>query len=144
MPEHDVDSLQPEIAFRPLNAEDLPFLHDSWGSSVYRGTTAHFHLTPGEFHSFHRAARERFFQKPPTTVIVACPTADPWLIAGWIAVEDEMPDDDITVLVVVSDDDGDGAILLGFHDGDHWRNAEHNDEIARVTHWMDLPALPEA
>ena len=76
-----------EISFRPLTSEDLRFIHDSWGSSIYKGTQIYKHLTPGEFHSFHRPARERFFQKASSTVMIACPTVDPWLIAGWIAVE---------------------------------------------------------
>lgn len=75
------------FTFRPHSGEDMPFLHDSWGSSYFKGTNAHKHLSPEEFHSFHRPLRERFFSKPNTCVIVCTPSDDPWLILGWIAVE---------------------------------------------------------
>lgn len=75
------------ITFRPQTTEDLPFIHNSWGESIYRGSPAYRALTPAEFHSFHRPTRERFFAKPNTAVIVAVNPNDHWQILGWIAVE---------------------------------------------------------
>lgn len=73
--------------FRPFNEEDLAFLHDSWGSSYFKGTSARKYLSSSEFHAFHRPIRERFFGKPNTTVIVCAAADDPWHIIAWVAVE---------------------------------------------------------
>lgn len=73
--------------YRPLNAEDLSFLHHSWATSYYQGSAAYKLISPAEFHSYHRPLRERFFSKPNTTVIVCSPSTNPWQIIGWIAVE---------------------------------------------------------
>lgn len=75
------------VIFRPHTSEDMNFLHDSWGSSFYKGCKSHKLLSPDEFHSFHRPIRERFFSKSNTCVIVAAPDNNPWQILGWIAVE---------------------------------------------------------
>lgn len=72
---------------RPHTQDDIPFLIDSWGSSYYKGTQAYRLLSPKEFHSFHRPIRERFFQRPTATVIVACAKEDNWHILGWVGVE---------------------------------------------------------
>lgn len=82
-----MDGVADSFIFRPHSDADLAFLLDSWGSSAFRGSNAHKHLTSDEFHSFHRPIRERFFAKPNTTVIVCSPSDDPWLILGWIGVE---------------------------------------------------------
>jgi len=75
------------IIFRAYNGDDLPFLHDSWGSSYYKGSSAHKLLPPSEFHQFHRPIRERFFAKPNTCVIICADAKDPWHIIAWIAIE---------------------------------------------------------
>lgn len=80
-------SLEGEMIFRPYNHEDLNQILSSWGSSFYKGKKSHRLLSPDDFHSFHRPIRDRFFLKPNTTVIVCCPEIDPWLVAGWIALE---------------------------------------------------------
>lgn len=76
-----------KLVFRSPNGDDLPFIHDSWGSSYYRGSAAYRLLTPDEFHSFHRPLRERFFNRKNTKIVICSPEEDPWLILGWIAVE---------------------------------------------------------
>ena len=75
------------FTFRAFNEDDLAFLHDSWGSSYFKGTSAYKALTPDEFHAFHRPIRERFFARPTATVIVCASADDSWHIVGWIAVE---------------------------------------------------------
>lgn len=80
-------STEAELTFRAYTDDDVPFLHNSWGSSYYKGSSAHLVLTPEEFHSYHRPIRERFFSKPNATVIVAANPEDSWEIAAWIAVE---------------------------------------------------------
>lgn len=80
-------SNEAELTFRGYTEDDIPFLHSSWGSSYYKGSLANQHLSPEEFHAYHRPIRERFFQKPNATVIVAANPEDSWEIAAWIAVE---------------------------------------------------------
>lgn len=75
------------LTFRPYRPEDVPFLHDSWGTSYFDGSFAKKSLTPDEFHRFHRPIRERFFASPDSAVIVCSPDDDGWLIIGWIAVQ---------------------------------------------------------
>ena len=82
-----MDGAAGNVIFRPHQSEDMPFLMDSWGSSYYKGVPHFKKLTSEEFHSYHRPIRERFFSKPNTCVIVACPDNDHWFILGWIAVE---------------------------------------------------------
>lgn len=76
-----------DITFRAANPDDLAFVRNSWGSSYFKGTRANKILSPDTFHAYHRPIRERFLSKPNTTVIVCASAEDPWIIAGWIAVE---------------------------------------------------------
>ena len=58
---------------------------------------------------------------------------------NWISVADQLPDDDMTVLIADTEND----VTLGFHDGDAgWRycNAERVGDP--VTHWAELPDSP--
>jgi hypothetical protein len=75
------------LTFRPSTSEDLRFVHDSWGSSYFKGNKAHRLLTPDEFHQFHRPIRERFLSKIGSKVLICSPEDDPWHILGWIATE---------------------------------------------------------
>jgi len=57
----------------------------------------------------------------------------------WISVADQLPDDDMTVLIT----DTENFVGTGFHDGDAgWRycNAERVGDP--VTHWSELPDPP--
>jgi hypothetical protein len=57
----------------------------------------------------------------------------------WDAVENRLPDDDITVLIATDD----GEVHTGFHDAGQWRDAATAMRVgAQVTHWADLPAHP--
>lgn len=76
-----------ELTFRPLTAEDLPIIMDSWAESFRSGVRSHAAISPEEFHSFHRPNRERFFSKGNVTCIIAANPEDPWHVIGWIAVE---------------------------------------------------------
>lgn len=61
----------------------------------------------------------------------------------WIAADFDLPDDDITVLMALSD----GEVWTGFLDDGKWRyvSADPVDqgEGTTVTHWAHLPAFPE-
>ena len=54
----------------------------------------------------------------------------------WISVDDELPDDDINVLVWVPGDD----LWIGYHDDDTWRYA--NGYPCIPTHWSKFPEGP--
>ena len=60
-------------------------------------------------------------------------------VITWISVADQLPDDDMTVLIADTEND----VTLGFHDGEAgWRycNAERVGDP--VTHWAELPDPP--
>lgn len=59
------------------------------------------------------------------------------LAAVWIPVGDELPDDEIEVLVA----DVHGEVSLGFHVAGEWLYS--TSPGGEVTHWMDVPAPPE-
>lgn len=56
----------------------------------------------------------------------------------WIAVADEIPDSDITVLVYAPAQTD--PVWLGYHDGDVWLSVDGTP--IDVTHWADLPEPP--
>jgi hypothetical protein len=59
---------------------------------------------------------------------------------GWTSVADRLPDDDILVLLALSDEE----VWPGVRDGDVWRYADATPiESALVVAWMDLPAAPK-
>lgn len=62
--------------------------------------------------------------------------------AEWIPVGGaELPDDDTLVLLALNDDD----VWPGYRDGDIWRYMDAMPiTIERVTHWMPMPAAPQA
>jgi hypothetical protein len=58
---------------------------------------------------------------------------------AWISVDDELPDDDETVLVWTSD----GEPWTGYHEARVWYYVSGNKISAdQVTHWMPFPAGP--
>jgi hypothetical protein len=60
-------------------------------------------------------------------------------MSDWIAVEDQLPDDELTVLIALSD----GEVWTGYHDDDQWRYVSADlVEAGKVTHWMDFPEPP--
>jgi hypothetical protein len=57
----------------------------------------------------------------------------------WIAVANQLPDDDMTVLIADTEND----VTLGFHDGDSgWRYCNAALVGDPVTHWAELPDGP--
>jgi hypothetical protein len=60
-------------------------------------------------------------------------------MSQWINVAASMPDDDVLVLLAISDKE----VWPGFRDGDLWRYADAMVVTATVTHYMELPAAPE-
>lgn len=61
--------------------------------------------------------------------------------AVWIPVSDELPDDEMTVLVV----DREGDVMFGFHDAGKWYYESHAFPAHdAITHWMEMPESPEA
>lgn len=57
---------------------------------------------------------------------------------GWIGVEEDRPDDDITVLIALSD----GEVWTGFLDAGQWRFESADPVETPVTHWMHFPPPP--
>jgi len=56
----------------------------------------------------------------------------------WIKVSDRLPDDDVTVLIYVPDDND--PVWLGYTDEDGWRYI--NGASCRPTHWAEIPEPP--
>lgn len=59
----------------------------------------------------------------------------------WIEASKELPDSDIEVLVVVSDESNKGEVWIGYHDGDRWRAASGG--VVGVAYWAEIPAAPQ-
>jgi hypothetical protein len=59
-------------------------------------------------------------------------------IIQWYSVEDDMPDDDETVLVF--EPESNEKVWLGYHDSDSecWRYIDHSKSINTVTHWATM------
>ena len=57
----------------------------------------------------------------------------------WRDPVDELPDDEMIVLVAVAGDAGD-PVWLGYHTDGGWRTPDH--EPIEVTHWAELPEVP--
>lgn len=57
----------------------------------------------------------------------------------WRAAGEELPDDELTVLVATPD--GNEPVFLGYKDGEIWRSV--NGELIEVSHWMPLPEPPK-
>lgn len=57
--------------------------------------------------------------------------------SGWVCVRDQLPDDDLCVLIAF----GDGEVWTGFLDAGVWRYVS-SDPADGVTHWMSFPAPP--
>lgn len=61
--------------------------------------------------------------------------------SGWIATAERLPDDDMVVLIALTD----GEVWTGFHDGDHgWRYVSADLVGAEVRYWRERPEHPEA
>lgn len=76
-----------DYILRPYSVEDLAFIRSSWANSYYDGNKDHKLIPPQDFHNSHRALIDRFFQRPTSTVIIACNPNDINHILGWIAIE---------------------------------------------------------
>ena len=61
------------------------------------------------------------------------------IIDDWTPVAEQLPDDDVLVLLALNDDD----VWPGFKDGETWRYVDAMPiEHERVTHWTNLPPAP--
>ena len=58
----------------------------------------------------------------------------------WISVNDNLPDDDVCVLIAMDD----GEVWTGYMDGDEWRYVSGDSMESKVTHWMHVPKHPTA
>lgn len=56
----------------------------------------------------------------------------------WFRVDNQLPDDETTVLVC----DSDGDIELGYHRGGGWYTTQ-DIPIISVLYWADLPEVPQ-
>lgn len=57
----------------------------------------------------------------------------------WTKCSEQMPDDDIVVLLAFAD----GDVWTGFRDAGVWRYVSADEIEAEVTHWCDLPPHPD-
>lgn len=61
------------------------------------------------------------------------------IIEDWTAAANTLPDDDVLVLLALSDEE----VWPGFKDGDVWRYVDATViESSSVTHWMHFPPAP--
>lgn len=58
----------------------------------------------------------------------------------WIDTLEEMPDDDLTVLIW--SESSDQGVWIGYRDADDWRFADGAKCLELVTHWAALPDGP--
>lgn len=58
---------------------------------------------------------------------------------AWISAKEEVPEDTRDVLVFCRSKKGYGNVDKGYFDGNRWIHRG----TAEVTHWMDIPDLPE-
>lgn len=58
----------------------------------------------------------------------------------WKKVSDELPDDDVTVLIALAD----GDVFTGFLDAGDWRYVSADLIDVPVTHWANFPYPPAA
>ena len=62
----------------------------------------------------------------------------------WIPVEDRLPEEFATVLVVISTPSGSHVSFMSRHPQDgFWQHADGDIDEINVTHWMPLPEPPE-
>lgn len=86
----------------------------------------------------HREAR-RSFQKHSLAIATAAAAMKEEREMAWIPVADGFPDDELLVLIAVSDDD----VWAGYRLANTWRYVDgFSIENERVTHWMRMPAPP--
>lgn len=78
--------------FRAYVEGDLNHIQYSWADSYYKSGGYKTQMSPIAFNLFHRPMRERFFQRPTTTVIVCASKENEDHILGWIAVETVLAD----------------------------------------------------
>ena len=55
---------------------------------------------------------------------------------SWISVHDQLPDDDVAVLIAA-----DGDVWMAWHDADVWYTVD-GARLEGVTHWQRLPPAP--
>ena len=60
-------------------------------------------------------------------------------MSNWIPTENELPDDNETVIVHALDNDP--PVWLGYYDAGDWYSVD--SFACYVTHWMPLPEPPE-
>lgn len=61
-------------------------------------------------------------------------------MSGWISVDDQLPDDELSVLIALDD----GEVWTGFMDAGDWRFVSADPVTSRVTHWLNFPEPPGA
>ena len=66
------------------------------------------------------------------------------LARRWIPVEERLPEEFATVLVVISTPSGSHVSFMSRHSQDgFWQHADGDIDEINVTHWMPLPEPPE-
>ena len=59
----------------------------------------------------------------------------------WINPEKQLPDSDVEVLIVVSDESNRGEVWIGYHDGERWRSSSGG--VVGVAYWAEMPDAPQ-
>lgn len=59
----------------------------------------------------------------------------------WIPVDEQLPDDDITVLAF-RDADDDAEVWPCWHEAGQWHDAGSGLPVEGVTHWAEMPGGP--
>ena len=60
-----------------------------------------------------------------------------WATVRWVPVDDELPDDEMTVILCA-----DGEPWTGFREGAMWYYVSGDPVFAAVTHWCEFPEVP--
>jgi hypothetical protein len=62
---------------------------------------------------------------------------DLWKSVRWVSVDDELPDDEMTVILAV-----DGEPWTGFRENGNWLYVSADPISGTVTHWCEFPEVP--
>jgi hypothetical protein len=60
-----------------------------------------------------------------------------WTIVRWVPTREELPDDDMTVLIIT-----DGEVWTGFLEGGAWHYVSGDPVGSKVTYWCEFPEVP--
>lgn len=98
-----------------------------------------YHASQGQTLREQDASRVRGMARAVEAFL--CIRSEAASIYPWISVADQLPDDELTVLLALTD----GEVWTGFHDVGIWRYVSADPiETSRVAYWASMPAPPAA